>query len=56
MNKKFYAKSNTSSDTYWTNVANNFLRYKENGWNTDKKFTAERIKEDQKKYRHKSKG
>ena len=56
MTKKFYAKSNTGSDIFWTSVANNFLRYKENGWNTDNKFTAKRIKEDQKKYKHKYKG
>ena len=56
MTKKFYAKSNTGSDMFWTSVADNFLRYKENGWNTDNKFTAKRIKEDQKKYKHKYKG
>jgi len=56
MTKKFYAKSNTGSDMFWTSVADNFLRYKENGWNTDNKFTTEKIKEKHQKFNYKYKG
>ena len=50
-----YTRFDKGSDKYWTGVADNFLRYKRNGWNTDKKFSEEKILEKQKKYKQKYK-
>ena len=36
---KNLSKFDKGRDKYWTNLADNFFRYKKNGWNTDKKFS-----------------
>lgn len=51
----YLSRFDKGSDKYWTSVADNFLRYKKNGWNTDKKFSEEKILEKQKKYKQKYK-
>ena len=42
---KNLSKFDKGRDKYWTNLADNFFRYKKNGWNTDKKFSEQNIKQ-----------
>lgn len=51
--KNSLSKLDKGSDLYWTSTTDNFLRYKKNGWNTDKKFSEEELTKKHKNFKEK---